>query len=125
MALTVNRLSTFRDLDAEVFQSKFDRSMRDSGAIVVGAGAPPSGTHGPDRSRLDFSNWGSIVDSQGWGEGVTTTGGFFDGAGDLQGGKENQWYTQRFSGTSSASSRVAPRAPAQRRALGRGSPSPT
>lgn len=40
----------------------FNRSNRDSGAIVVGAGAPPPGTHdqdyGPDRSRLDFSNWG-------------------------------------------------------------------
>jgi hypothetical protein len=35
------------------------RDARDSGAIVVGAGAPPSGQFGPDRSRLDFSNFGS------------------------------------------------------------------
>lgn len=81
----------------------FDRSGRDSGSIVVGAGAPPPGTHGqhhgPDRSRLDFSNYGSIVDTQGWGREVTTTG-----YGDLQGGNdENAWYTDRFSGTSSAS----------------------
>jgi hypothetical protein len=81
----------------------FRRGARDSGAIVVGAGAPPPGTHGvthgPDRSRLDFSNFGSVVDAQGWGREVTTTG-----YGDLQGGSnEDLWYTDRFSGTSSAS----------------------
>ena len=81
----------------------FNRANRDSGAIVVGAGAPPSGTHGrdhgPDRSRLDFSNWGALIDAQGWGREVTTTG-----YGELQGGaNEDEWYTDRFSGTSSAS----------------------
>jgi Subtilase family len=81
----------------------FRRTNRDSGAIVVGAGAPPPGTHGrnhgPDRSRLDFSNWGALVDAQGWGREVTTCG-----YGDLQGGSnEDVWYTDRFSGTSSAS----------------------
>lgn len=81
----------------------FNRANRDSGAIVVGAGAPPPGTHGrdhgPDRSRLDFSNWGSMVDAQGWGREVTTTG-----YGSLQGGtNEDLWYTDTFSGTSSAS----------------------
>jgi hypothetical protein len=84
------------------------RSNRDSGAILVGAGAPPPGTHGrdhgPDRSRLDFSNWGASVDAQGWGREVTTTGGRANQAGDLQGGtNEDEWYTDRFSGTSSAS----------------------
>ena len=73
------------------------------GAIVVGAGAPPPGTHGrdhgPDRSRLDFSNWGALIDAQGWGREVTTCG-----YGDLQGGtNEDLWYTDTFSGTSSAS----------------------
>lgn len=86
----------------------FNRSNRDSGAIVVGAGAPPPGTHGtnihgPDRSRLSFpdwgSNWGSMVDAQGWGVEVTTTG-----YGDLQGGtSEDLWYTDKFGGTSAAS----------------------
>ena len=81
----------------------FRRSNRDSGAIVVGAGAPPPGTHGrdhgPDRSRLDFSNWGALVDAQGWGREVTSCG-----YGDLQGGgNEDLWYTDTFSGTSSAS----------------------
>jgi hypothetical protein len=86
----------------------FNRANRDSGAVVVGAGAPPPGTHGrnwgPDRSRLDFSNYGSIVDAQGWGREVTTCG-----YGDLQGppvppdASRNLWYTDQFSGTSSAS----------------------
>lgn len=80
----------------------FRRSNRDSGAIVVGAGAPPPGTHGrnhgPDRSRLDFSNYGALIDAQGWGREVTTCG-----YGNLQGGGEDVWYTDTFSGTSSAS----------------------
>lgn len=85
------------------WRNPFNRSQRDSGAVVVGAGAPPPGTHnrnhGPDRSRLDFSNYGSAVDAQGWGREVTTAG-----YGDLQGGSnENLWYTDTFSGTSSAS----------------------
>lgn len=86
------------------WRNPFNRANRDSGAVVVGAGAPPPGTHntnvwGPDRSRLDFSNFGSMVDAQGWGREVTTTG-----YGDLQGGvNEDEWYTDSFSGTSSAS----------------------
>jgi hypothetical protein len=85
------------------WKNPFKRSNRDSGAIVVGAGAPPPGTHGqnhgPDRSRLDFSNFGDIIDTQGWGREVTTCG-----YGDLQGGSnEDVWYTDEFSGTSSAS----------------------
>ena len=85
------------------WSNPFRRGTRDSGAILVGAGAPPPGTHGrshgPDRSRLDFSNYGAAVDAQGWGREVTTTG-----YGDLQGGaSEDAWYTDTFSGTSSAS----------------------
>jgi hypothetical protein len=81
----------------------FNRTNRDSGAIVVGAGAPPPNTHGrdhgPDRSRLDFSNYGSLIDAQGWGREVTTCG-----YGNLQGGSdEDLWYTDTFGGTSSAS----------------------
>ena len=102
------------DLDDPIYQNPatgfpaswtnpFNRSNRDSGAIVVGAGAPPTGTHGrdhgPDRSRLGFSNFGALIDAQGWGREVTTTG-----YGDLQGGTNpDLWYTDQFSGTSSAS----------------------
>ena len=82
------------------------RGERDSGAILVGAGAPPSGTYGPDRSRLDFSNYGSRVDCQGWGREVVSTG-----YGDLHGGTDDAHrtvaYTGQFSGTSSASPMVA------------------
>jgi subtilisin family serine protease len=87
----------------------------DSGAIIVGAGNPPAGTHGRrhdtlgwddiyvDRARCGFSNYGSRVDCQGWGWEVTTLG-----TGDLQGGADsvqnhNRLYTDQFAGTSSAS----------------------
>jgi len=88
------------------WSNPFRRSPIDSLAILVGAGAPPPGTHGkdwgPDRSRLDFSNFGSRVDVQAWGREVTTCG-----YGDLQGGdSEDLWYTDQFSGTSSASPMV-------------------
>lgn len=91
------------NLDDTIYENRFDRSNRDSGAILVGAGAPPPNTHGrnhgADRSRLPFSNYGNIVDTQGWGEEVTTTG-----YSDLQGGSnEDIWYTDQFNGTSSAS----------------------
>ena len=84
-----------------------------SGAVMVGAGNPPPGTHGlnqfggdvlVDRARCNFSNYGARVDTQGWGWLVTSTG-----YGDLQGDSpppdsvKDRWYTDRFSGTSSAS----------------------
>jgi subtilisin family serine protease len=87
--------------------------QKDSGAIVVGAGIPPTNLFdyfaypgfpgyskiGVPRSRIWFSNYGKIVNVQGWGWHVTSLG-----YGDAQGGAdENKWYTHRFSGTSSAS----------------------
>ncbi|MCP4203099.1 MAG: S8 family serine peptidase [bacterium] len=86
--------------------------QKDSGAIVVGAGIPPTNYYdfdtrgtsfrhkrtGNPRSRIWFSNYGRIVNVQAWGWHVTTLG-----YGDAQGGAENRWYTLRFSGTSSAS----------------------
>ncbi|HEV7642684.1 MAG TPA: S8 family serine peptidase [Pyrinomonadaceae bacterium] len=89
--------------------------QKDSGAIVVGAGIPPTNYFDVDgfgapfpgysnigvpRSRIFFSNYGKIVNVQGWGWHVSTLG-----YGDAQGGSasENNWYTLRFSGTSSAS----------------------
>ncbi len=94
------------------WQNPFRRRKLDSGAILVGAGSPPAGTHGRDgdgediyidRSRLSFSNYGKIIDAQGWGREVTTTG-----YGDLWKDPSNpdnsdRWYTDIFSGTSSAS----------------------
>jgi hypothetical protein len=81
------------------WRNPFRRTALDSGAVVVGAGAPPSGNFGPDRSRLDFSNYGACLDAQGWGREVVSTG-----YGNLQGGSNvDLWYTDTFSGTSSAS----------------------
>lgn len=60
------------------WKNPFDTANPSSNAVVVGAGAPPPGTHGrdhgPDRSRLDFSNFGARIDTQGWGREVTNTG---------------------------------------------------
>ena len=47
------------------WRNPFNAANPDSGAVIVGAGAPPSGTHGPDRSRLPYSNYGSRVNAQG------------------------------------------------------------
>lgn len=100
------RLGTF----PASWKNPFNPANPSSGAVVVGAGMPPSGTHGrnrqpdwgdvyADRGRCFFSNYGARVDAQGWGWEVTSTG-----YGDLQGGSDrNQWYTDQFSGTSSAS----------------------
>jgi subtilisin family serine protease len=85
------------------WRNPFRRQSWDSGAILVGAGAPPVGSHGVDRSRLDFSNYGMAVDAQGWGYEVTTTG-----YGCLQGGSsQDRWYSHRFGGTSGATPMVA------------------
>src|SRR4029453_17689713 len=102
------------NLDAAIYNTRqagfpnswtnpFNLANPQCGAVMVGAGAPPQNTHGrdhgPDRSRLDFSNFGTRLDVQGWGREVTTTG-----YGDLQGGmNQDLWYTDQFSGTSSAS----------------------
>jgi hypothetical protein len=84
------------------WSNPFRRGAADSGAIVVGAGVPPVGHHGKERSRLGFSNYGALLDAQGWGKEVMTTG-----YGDLSGGLEEHWYTNGFGGTSSAAAMVA------------------
>jgi subtilisin family serine protease len=84
------------NLDAANFQGRFNRSVRDSGAIIVGAGSST------DHSRLSFSSYGSRMDLQGWGHNITTTGS----NGNLQGGTTpaniNIRYTRSFGGTSGA-----------------------
>jgi subtilisin family serine protease len=90
------------NLDHPRYRGKLDRAGRDSGAILVGAGAP-SVDGFVDRSRLDFSNYGSRVDLQGWGRRVATLD-----YGDLQGcDADERKYTELFAGTSSASPVVA------------------
>jgi hypothetical protein len=50
------------DLDSPIYARKFDRSFRDSGAIVVGAGLQDA------RSTACSPNLGSRVDVRGWGD---------------------------------------------------------
>jgi cysteine-rich repeat protein len=88
--------------DTSLFGDAFDRTAHDSGAIVVGAGEPPSERlpRGPEW----FTNWGSRLDVQGWGSEVTTLGyGYLFWAS----GDHHQWYTDAFGGTSSATPIVA------------------
>ncbi len=85
--------------------------QKDCGAILVGAGVPPCNRFdfrngyaplGAPRSRIFFSNYGRMVNLQGWGWHVSTTG-----YGDAGGQSANEHYTLRFSGTSSAAPIVA------------------
>ncbi len=85
------------DLGASWYRGLFDRSVRDSGAVIVGA------SDGALLIPSPFSNYGSRVDLQGWGRAVTTCG-----YGDLYWtGSDLDSYTQTFSGTSSATPIVA------------------
>lgn len=90
------------NLDHAAYRGKLSRAGRDSGAILVGAGAPARAGF-EDRTRLDFSNYGSRVDVQGWGRKVATLD-----YGDLQRcSGADRHYTGEFGGTSSASPIVA------------------
>jgi hypothetical protein len=97
------------NLDSSIYNGKFDRNVRDSGAIMVGAGTSNG------RVPMCFTNFGSRVDLQGWGQNVATLGNRInkDGSnmlpGNIQvnGSDQNQWYTTIFSGTSSATPIVA------------------
>lgn len=81
-----------QNLDSSVWDGVFDRNVRDSGAIMVGAGTPTG------RDAEWFTNYGSRMDVHAWGSEIVTTG-----YGDLQGGAQTQWYTSGFGGTSGAS----------------------
>ncbi len=85
--------------DASLYGHPFPQGKADSGAIMVGAGEACAGGS-PARSRLSFSDYGARVNLQGLGDCVVTTGWY----GDLyNAGGVNAWYTNSFSGTSSAS----------------------
>jgi hypothetical protein len=84
------------DLDSAPMLGRFDRSVRDSGAIIGGAGSSTA------HAALSFSSYGTRVDLQGWGENVATTGGngnLFDASPP---GTRTRRYTASFNGTSSA-----------------------
>ncbi|KAA3614386.1 MAG: hypothetical protein DWQ01_01400 [Planctomycetota bacterium] len=80
------------DLDSGAYGGAFDRSVRDSGAVMVGA------SNGSSLDKAGFSNYGSRCDAHGWGYDVTTAGyGYLYSGGTVQ-----TEYTDSFSGTSSA-----------------------
>ncbi|HKI05853.1 MAG TPA: S8 family peptidase [Thermoanaerobaculia bacterium] len=80
------------NLDDPAYGNLFNRSVRDSKAILVAASLSTN------RSPTCWTNWGSRIDAHGWGENVVTLG-----YGDLFNGGTNQLYTATFGGTSSAS----------------------
>jgi len=86
------------NLDDSRYNRVFDRTFRDSYAIMVGAGSSTS------RSPWCWSSAGTRLDVQGWGDGVVTAG-----YGDLQGSglPETRWYTSGFGGTSSGSAIIS------------------
>lgn len=86
------------NLDSAIYNRAFDRTFQDSRAILVGAGT--STTQAPHT----WSNAGSRVDVQGWGDSVMTLG---YGNIRVNGTDARQWYTRSFGGTSSASPIVA------------------
>jgi hypothetical protein len=86
-----------QDLDSAPYEPYMNRG--DSGAIIVGAGSSNIW-----HMKLSFSTYGSRVNVHGWGENVFTLG-----YGDIAygGSDPNQYYTDTFGGTSSASPMVA------------------
>lgn len=85
------------NLDHATYNNKFNRSYRDSGAILVAA------SNSTSRTPACFTDYGSRIDLHGWGWDVMTTGygHFYSAEG------KNRYYTNTFSGTSSATPIVA------------------
>ena len=99
-----------QDLDDAFWDGWFDRSIRDSGAFMVGGGnSPDSGSL--VRSSAPGSNYGSRIDLQGWFDSIVTTiNGEYSGYyADLYFPDDDyrQAYTTQFGGTSGASPMVA------------------
>lgn len=82
------------DLDHPTYAGVFDRNVRDSGAIMVGASLSTA------RTPSCFSNHGDRIDLHGWGENVATAG-YGDAYVGALGPRDE--YTLWFAGTSSAS----------------------
>ncbi|MGI9014858.1 MAG: S8 family serine peptidase [Phycisphaerales bacterium] len=85
-----------QNLDDASWGGLFDRNVRDSGAIMVGAGTPTG------RAAEGFSNYGSRMDAHAWGSAIVTTGY----GGLHNGGSRQTQYTSTFGGTSGASPMV-------------------
>jgi serine protease len=99
------------DLDPPAWDGWFDRSIRDSGAIIVGGGSSPTSGYTPRSWYPMGSCFGDRVDVQGWFDAIVTTSAqdghptytdlfFPDGDG-------RQAYTSSFGGTSGAAPIIA------------------
>jgi len=98
------------DLDDPELGGWFDRSQRDSGAILVGGGASPLSGFAPRQWYPWGSCYGSRVDVQGWYDSIATaTSGEYSGwYADLWYPDDGrQAYTASFGGTSGASPMIA------------------
>ncbi|WP_130068773.1 putative mucin/carbohydrate-binding domain-containing protein [Bacillus albus] len=90
-----NDLDQFKDRNGKHTLNKKSPDFKDSGAILVGAGSS-SVPH----KRLWYSNYGSRIDTYGWGENVDTTS-----ADPIK--NDVNLYTTTFGGTSSAGPIIA------------------
>ena len=91
------------DLDDPVWEGWFDPAIQDSGAIMVGGGAPPGVDQAPRSWFFGGSSYGSRVDLQGWYTSIVTTGGAELSDAFFPESDPRQAYTANFGGTSGAS----------------------
>lgn len=87
-----------RSLDDPQLLRRFDRTFRDSGAIIVAS------TDAGLLVRAHYSNWGSRIDANAWGNQVYSAGygNLFFGNNDVR-----QAYTDAYTGTSSSTPHIA------------------
>jgi uncharacterized repeat protein (TIGR01451 family) len=93
------------NFDNPIYGGAFDRSVRDSGAIVVGAGLSGMFSSAA-REPHCWTNYGSRVDVHAWGDSIWTLGYGYGWNEGMVGGDpddQDQWYTSFFGGTSGAS----------------------
>jgi hypothetical protein len=74
------------NLDNARYDDRFDRNVRNSGALFVGGGGST------DRTPWCWSNNGSRLDVQGWGDSVMTAGYGSSSIFKVNGQDDNQWY---------------------------------
>src|SRR5437764_1299731 len=92
-----------QDLDRSVFDGRFNRALRDSQAILVGASGAGDGMvacFSSSAHRIDVYAWGGCVVTLGYGDGASAPPPFNNTA-------IPRHYTGGFGGTSSASAIVA------------------
>ena len=87
-----------RSLDDPQLLRRFDRTFRDSGAIIVASSDAGA------LVRAQYSNWGSRIDAHSWGNQVVSAGygTLFFGNNDPR-----QAYTNGYSGTSASTPHIA------------------